>query len=176
MMILPSGRRVARRDTWPVAGPSFSVLTPRCAAQAELAVIEALVALGLTSRADSPDWYSPTDLPYGYNLQTPDQETEPDELDAIEAFAGRRMTCDICLHLFVSDRAGRPLLARIAAGVARRVDGWIFVDLSGPATERLAGHLATAGRCLPLFNRSALYLDAAAMDAWIQHPEFHVVK
>jgi hypothetical protein len=84
------------------------------------------------------------------------------------------MRCEILLHVFVSDLAGRPALARVAQRVARRAEGWVFVEFSEPPSADLLHHLAGAGRCIRVGD--AVYLDAAAMRSWNAHPDFHVVK
>ena len=64
--------------------------------------------------------------------------------------------------------AGRPALARAAARVARAGAGWVFVEFGD------AGPPPLTGRVLP-FGHTA-FLDADAMDAWLVHPGFHVLK
>ncbi|MEV7231982.1 hypothetical protein AB0M79_33990 [Polymorphospora sp. NPDC051019] len=68
------------------------------------------------------------------------------------------------MHVLVSDLAGRPALAGIAERVARRTDGWVFVEFRSPPSADLVEYLTSAGRCVRV--EDAVYLDAAAMNAW----------
>ncbi|MFG3702489.1 hypothetical protein ACGF5C_32130 [Micromonospora sp. NPDC047620] len=81
---------------------------------------------------------------------------------------------DIVLHDFVSDLAARPALARIAQRLARRTKGLVLVEFPGPPSVDLLRRLSDAGQCV--WAGDAVYLDAAAMGAWIAHPDFYVVK
>ncbi|WP_433310406.1 hypothetical protein [Micromonospora chersina] len=153
----------------------MSVLTPYPAERVEPILVEEMSAEGLIRYEPDPtDWHSPDGLPYGYHLQSPDAETDPEELRLVERASGRPMRCDIGLHIFVSNLAGRPALARVAQRVARRTEGWVFVEFHGPPAAELLHRLAAAGRCIPFGD--AVYLDEAAMAAWIAHPDFHVIK
>ncbi|MET7804786.1 hypothetical protein [Micromonospora chersina] len=158
-----------------MGGTALSVLTPYAAERVEPILVEEMTAEGLIRYDPDPnDWYSADGLPYGYYLQSPDTETDPEELQLVERASGATMRCDIGLHIFVSNLAGRPALARMAQRVARRTDGWVFVEFHDPPAAELLHRLADAGRCIPVGD--AVYLDAAAMAAWIAHPDFHVVK
>lgn len=153
----------------------MSVLSPRAAECVEPVLLEEMAAEGLVRYEPDPDyWLSAEGLPYGYDCQAPDFEVGVDELELIAQAAGGVMRCDIVLHILVSDLAGRPALARIAERVARRTDGWVFVEFHTPPSAVLLEYLASAGRCVRVDD--AVYLDAAAMTAWIAHPDFHVVK
>jgi hypothetical protein len=155
-----------------VGGVTLSVLSPYRAGRVMPIVVAQLIAVGLTRGPGV--WRSADGLPYGYDLQAPDLETEPDELRLVEEAAGKRMRCDILLHLHVSDVAGRPALARIAEEVARWTEGWVYVEFATPPSADLLALLAAAGCCLAVAD--AAYLDAAAMAAWRSHPGFHVLK
>ncbi len=155
-----------------MGGTALSVLSPYRAERVAPIVVAQLLAEGLTRRGDS--WYSAAGLPYDFDLQAPELETEPEELRLVEEAAGKRMRCDIVVHILVSDVAGRPALARIAEQVARRTEGWVYVEFAVPPTADLLARLATAGTCLTLPD--AVYLDAAAMAAWRADPLFHVIK
>ncbi|MFF5232983.1 hypothetical protein [Dactylosporangium sp. NPDC000521] len=158
-----------------MGGTALSILSPWTAERVEPVVVEEMTAAGLTRyRPDPSYWYSADGLPYGYDLQAPDTEAEPEELRSVERAAGAVIRCDIVVHILVSDPAGRPALARIAAAVAGRVDGWVFVEFSSPPSADLLRHLSDAGRCVRADQ--AVYLDAPAMRAWRGHPDFHVVK
>ena len=175
-----------------MGGPTLSVLSPYRAERVGPIVEAQLIAEGLTRHPGSGSsafpssafpssasrysdfWYSAEGRPYGYDLQAPDLETEPDELRLVEEAAGKRIRCDILLHIHVSDISGRPALARIAEQVARWTEGWVHVDFADPPPAELLKRLAGAGCCLPL--QYAAYLDAAAMGAWLAHPDFHVLK
>ncbi|TYC01235.1 hypothetical protein FXF53_12190 [Micromonospora sp. WP24] len=153
----------------------MSILSPQTAERVEPALIQTMVAEGLARYEPDPScWYSVDGLPYGYDIQAPGFETDPEELDLVERAAGATMACAIGLHIFVSDVAGRPTLARTAQQAAQRTDGWVFVEFHHPPSPGLLKYLDDAGRCLRLDD--AVYLDAAAMTAWITHPDFHVVK
>ncbi|MEV4417654.1 hypothetical protein [Catellatospora sp. NPDC049609] len=134
-----------------------------------------MAAEGLIRYEPDPDyWYSAAGLPYGYDFQAPDFEVSVEELGLVAQAAGAVMRCDILLHILVSDVAGRPALARIAERVARRTDGWVFVEFHSPPSAELIESLESAGRCVRVDD--AVYLDATAMGAWIAHPDFHVIK
>ncbi|GAB3944010.1 hypothetical protein [Micromonospora vulcania] len=134
-----------------------------------------MAAEGLVRYEPEPDyWYSAEGLPYGYDFQASDFEISVEELDLIAQAAGATMRCDIVLHILVSDVAGRPALARIAERVARRTDGWVFIEFHAPPSADLIEYLGSVGRCVRVDD--AVYLDATAMAGWIAHPDFHVVK
>ncbi|MEV0397487.1 hypothetical protein [Polymorphospora rubra] len=153
----------------------MSVLSPWTAECVEPVVLDEMAAEGLVRYEPDPDyWLSAEGLPYGYDVQAPDLELGVDELELITQAAGGVMRCDIVLHILVSDLAGRPALARIAERVARRTGGWVFVEFRSPPSAYLVEYLTSAGRCVRV--EDAFYLDAAAMNAWIAHPDFHVVK
>ncbi|MEU9510426.1 hypothetical protein AB0D32_29570 [Micromonospora sp. NPDC048170] len=153
----------------------MSVLSPCTAECVEPVLPEEMAAEGLVRYEPDPDyWLSVDGLPYGFDFQAPDYEVDVDELELIAQAAGRVMRCDIVLHILVSDLAGRPALARVAERVARRTDGWVFVEFNTPPSVDLLEYLTSAGRCVRVDD--AVYLDAAAMTAWIAHPHFHVVK
>ena len=155
-----------------MGGTALSVLSPYRAERVAPIVVAQLIAEGLVRRSGS--WYSVAGLPYGYDLQAPELEVEPDELRVVEAAAGKRMRCDILLHIFVSDVGGRPALARIAEQVARWTEGWVHVEFASTPPADLLALLSGAGCCLVV--EDAVYLDAAAMTAWRNHPDFHVLK
>ncbi|MFG2003298.1 hypothetical protein ACGFNU_29465 [Spirillospora sp. NPDC048911] len=158
-----------------MGGTALSVLSPYAAERVEPIAVAEMVAEGLARSASDPgSWYSADGLPYGYGVQAPDAETEPEQLQSLERAAGVTMSSDVVFHIFVNDRSGRPALARMAQRVARRVEGWVFVEFSEPPSAELLGQLAAAGRCVDVGG--AVFLDAAAMTAWNVHPEFHVVK
>ncbi|WP_433262061.1 hypothetical protein ACQPWR_21785 [Micromonospora vinacea] len=158
-----------------MGGTALSVLSPCTAECVEPALLEEMAAEGLIRYEPDPDyWLSAEGQPYGYDFQAPDFEVGVDELELLAQVAGGVMRCDIVLHILVSDVAGRLALARIAERVARRTDGWVFVEFRSPPSADLLEYLASAGRCVRVDD--AVYLDAAAMIAWIAHPEFHVVK
>lgn len=151
------------------------MLSPYAAERVEPVLREEMAAEGLVRYEADPDyWMSAGGLPYGYDCQAPDLEVGVNELELAAQAAGGVMRCDIVLHIFVSDPAGRPALARIAERVARRTDGWVFVEFRTPPSAGVLEYLTRAGRCVPVDD--AVYLDAAAMAAWIAHPDFHVVK
>ncbi|MEV4829812.1 hypothetical protein AB0K25_16020 [Micromonospora sp. NPDC049257] len=153
----------------------MSVLSPCTAGCVEPVLLEEMAAEGLVRYEPDPDyWLSAGGLPYGYDLQAPDREVDAAELELLARVAGAVMRCDVVLHILVNDVAGRPALARVAERVARRTDGWVFVEFRTPPSAELLAHLAGAGRCVRVGD--AVYLDAPAMTAWIAHPEFHVVK
>ncbi|WP_432828027.1 hypothetical protein [Dactylosporangium sp. CA-092794] len=157
-----------------MGGTALSVLSPRTAGQVEPILVEELIAAGMTRYEPDPRlWYSAAGLPYGYDIQPPGAEIEPEELRLVERASGTTMRCDIVLHIFVSDVGGRPALARIAREMARRVDGWVFVEFRSPPAADLLRRLGDAGRCVRVGD--AVCLDAAAMGAWAGHPGFHVV-
>lgn len=158
-----------------MGGTALSLLSPYAAERVEQVLVEEMIAEGLTRNELNPDyWYSVDGLPYGYDIQSPDAEIEPDELQLVERGAGVTMRCDIVLHIFVSDLAGRPTLARVAQHVAGRTEGWVLVEFYDPPSVELLHRLGRAGRCIRVGD--VLYLDAFAMAAWISHPDFHVVK
>jgi hypothetical protein len=162
-----------------VGGTTLSVLSPYRAERVGPIVEAQLIAEGLTRRSGSGSgysgsWDSAEGRPYGYDVQAPDLETEPEELRLVEEAAGKRIRCDILLHIYVSDIAGRPALGRIAGQVARWTEGWVHVEFADPPPAALLSRLAGAGCCLPL--EYAAYLDAAAMGAWLADPDFHVLK
>ncbi|GAA4572178.1 hypothetical protein GCM10023176_34530 [Micromonospora coerulea] len=153
----------------------MSVLSPYTAERVAPIVVEEMIAEGLTwHESDPSSWYSVDALPYGYDVKFPDVEIDPEELQRFERAVGVTMRCEILLHIFVSDLAGRRALARLAQQVARRTEGWVFVEFYEPPSADLLYHLVGAGRCIRADD--AVHLDAAAMAAWIIHPDFHVVK
>jgi hypothetical protein len=158
-----------------MGGTALSILSPYPGQRVEPIVVEEMIAEGMARYAPDPSyWYSVDGLPYAYNVQSPDSEIDPEELQLLERATGVTMRCDIGLHIFVSDLAGRPALARMAQRVARRTEGWVFVEFSTPPSADLLHHLRGAGRCVRVDD--TVYLDAAAMTAWNAHPDFHVVK
>lgn len=163
-----------------MGGTALSILSPCTAERAGSITVEAMIAEGLTKGEDrgtdlSGGWYSADGLPYHYSVETPDFETEPEDLQRLERATGVKMLCQIQLHIFVSDLVGRPALARMAEEVARRSEGWVLVEFVRPPAAALIDSLLHAGRAVRLDDH-ALYLDAAAMAAWIVHPDFHVIK
>lgn len=119
-----------------MGGPVLSVLTPYTAERVEPIVVEEMLAQGLTRYEQDPTlWHRADNLPYGYDLQSPALETDPEELAEIERVTGARMCCDVLLHIFVSDVAGRPTLARLARHVAQRAQGWVFVEFNSWPSE-----------------------------------------
>ncbi|GIH02265.1 hypothetical protein Rhe02_03320 [Rhizocola hellebori] len=151
------------------------MLSPCTAGYVAPIVLEEMASEGLVRYEPDPGyWQSADGLPYGYDIQSPDFEISVEELQFVAEAAGTVMCCDIVLHIFVSDLGGRPALARIAERVARRADGWVFIDFRAAPSAELLHYLASAGRCVRVDD--AVYLDAAAMTAWIAHPDFHVVK
>ncbi|MEV6237852.1 hypothetical protein [Lentzea sp. NPDC051838] len=154
----------------------MSVLTPCPAERVERVVVAEMIAEGMQRDAVNPvDWRSADGLPYGYRLDRPDSETEPTELALVERVAGKPMRCDVGLHVFVRDLAGRPVLVRLAQRVAEQTEGWVFVEFQAPSADLLR-YLESAGRCIAVDDRDYVYLDAAAMAAWCVHPDFHVIK
>lgn len=163
-------------STAAMAGTALSILSPYTRERVEPILIEEMRAEGLTPYQGDPEyWQSADGLPYGYDIQSPGAEAEPEDLRIIEAVVGEVMTSDIVLHIFVSDVAGRPALARVAQRVAGRTEGWVFAEFGGTPSADLLRHLLGAGRCIRV-EGDALYLDAAATSAWINHPEFFVIK
>ncbi|MET8912419.1 hypothetical protein [Micromonospora sp. NPDC004551] len=153
----------------------MSILSPYAAERVEPILVEEMIAEGLTRYERDPNyWYSADGLPYGYDIQAPGIEVDPEELHLLERATAVTMGCAIGLHIFVSDLAGRPALARMAQQVARRTDGWVFVDFYDSPSADLLRCLGGAGRRVRADD--AVYLDAEAMTAWIAHPSFHVVK
>ncbi|GIG00801.1 hypothetical protein Cci01nite_58940 [Catellatospora citrea] len=137
--------------------------------------MEELAAVGMTRDEGYPGyWFTAGGLAYEYWLQAPDCEIEPAELQLIAKIAGAAMRCDVVLHTLVSDPTDGPALARIAQRVAGRTDGWVFIEFRVPPSALLLRHLSSVGRCIEVGN--AAYLDAAAMEAWLAHPDYHFVK
>ncbi|GAA4429939.1 hypothetical protein GCM10023148_34510 [Actinokineospora soli] len=162
-------------STSAVGGTALSVLSPYPAGRVEPVVVAEMSAEGMTQHAAHLKyWHSNDGTPYGYSLNAPDSETEQVDLRLIERAAGEAMRCDILLHVFVSDLAGRPVLGRLAQRVAARTAGWVFVEFQVPPSTRLLDHFETAGRCIRV--NDYVYLDALAMAAWCAHPDFHVIK
>ncbi|RKN47514.1 hypothetical protein [Micromonospora endolithica] len=158
-----------------MGGTALQVLSPYTVERVEPILIEEMFAEGLTRYGPDPSyWHCADGLPFGYDLQKPDVEIDPEELQLVLRATGRQMRCDIGIHIFVSDLAGRPVLARVAQRVARRCDGWVFVEFHDRPSTDLLDHLCGVGRCVRVDD--AVYLDAQAMAAWITHPQFHVVK
>lgn len=153
----------------------MSVLSPRTAEYVEPVLLEEFAAEGLVRFApDVSYWRSAEGLAYEYDIQAPDVETEPEDLELVATASGSAMRRDVVLHAVVSAVAGRPALARLAQRVAQRADGWVFVEFRSPPADHLFEYLAGAGRCIRVDD--VVYLDAAAMAAWVSHPDFHVVK
>ena len=172
---MPGDIAIHTRFTRPVAGTSFSVLTPYTAELVERVVVAEMAAEGMNRNAADPlYWHSADGLPYGYSLGRPDYETDPAEVEVVERAAGRTMRCDIGLHVFVSDPAGRPVLGRLAQRIAERTEGWVFVEFHTRPSVDLLEDLGRDGRCVRV--EDFVYLDAPAMATWCAHPAFHVVK
>lgn len=151
------------------------MLTPYTAECVQPVVVAEMTAEGMDRDASNPErWYSVGGLPYGHTLDRPDSETDPAELELIERVAGKPMHCDIGLHIFVSDVAGRPVLARLARRVAEQTEGWVLVEFQAPPSSDLLRYLDDADRCIAVDDY--VYLDAPAMAAWYAHPNFHVIK
>jgi len=158
-----------------MGGTALSILSPHTSERVEPILVEEMLAEGLARDGSDPSyWYSVDGRPYGYEIQAPGVEIDPEELRLVEGAAGVTMRCAIGLHIFVSDLAGRPALARMAHRVTRRTNGWVFVEFRRPPSSDLLRHLGGAGRCLRVGD--AVHLDAEAMAGWIAHPDFHVVK
>jgi len=163
-----------------MGGTALSVFSPSAGESVESVVVEAMIAEGLTRHEGGGSfllqgWFSDDGLPYGYSLETPDFEGDSDERARLEQVAGVTMRCQVQLHIFVSDVAGRAALARGAQQVARHSEGWVFVEFARPPSAELVNDLLRAG-CGVRLDHDAIYLDAAAMTAWIAHPDFHVIK
>ncbi|MDX3186824.1 hypothetical protein PV458_00265 [Streptomyces sp. MN03-5084-2B] len=138
-------------------------------------MIAEMAAEGMGRNAADPGyWHSAGGLPYGYFLDEPAHETDPAELDVVERAAGRTMRCDIGLHVFVSDHAGRSVLGRLAQRVAERTEGWVLVEFRTRPSEDLLEDLERTSRCIRV--EDYVYLDAPAMATWYAHPAFHLVK
>ncbi|WP_200215419.1 hypothetical protein [Micromonospora coerulea] len=153
----------------------MSVLSPHAAERVERVVMQEMLAEGMARyESDPSSWYSADGLPYGFDVQPPDLEIDPEELQFVERASGMTIRCEVLLHIFVRDLAGRPALARMAEHVARRTEGWVFVEFDRPPSAGLLRYLAGAGRCIRV--EDAVYLDAAAMTTWNAHRDFHVVK
>lgn len=158
-----------------MGGTALSILTPYTRDRAETVVVQELTAEGLIRYEPDPGtWYSPDGLPYGYDIQPPDTEFDASQVRIVERAAGTQLRCEILLHIFVGDVAGRARLARIGQRVADRTSGWVFAEFSDPSSTALLRHLGDAGRCIPVEN--AAFLDATATTAWIARPDFHIVK
>jgi len=158
-----------------MGGTALGILSPYDDDLVEPIVKAELIAGGLTQYGPDPSyWYSVDDLPYGYDVEGPDVTLEPEEWRLVELAAGITVRCEVVLHIFVSDQVGRPLLARLAQRVALRIDGWVYVEFSDAPSPDLLDRLTQAGRCIRAAE--SVYLDAAAMAAWIAHPSFHVLK
>ncbi|GAA3855048.1 hypothetical protein GCM10022243_20610 [Saccharothrix violaceirubra] len=158
-----------------MSGTALTVLTPYTAERVEPIVVAAMTAEGMAPDAGCPEYWRPADgLPYGYTLYPPDFENDPAEVEVVERAAGRTMLCDVGLHIFVSDVAGRPLLGRLAQRVAREAEGWVLVEFRTPPAADLIGYLEGKGRCVRVEGH--VHLDASAMAAWYAHPAFHVIK
>lgn len=158
-----------------VAGTALSVLTPYLSERVEPIVVAEFGVVGMTRNADDPWlWHSADGLPYRYSLDRPDHETDPSEIEIVEQAAGRTMRCDVGLHVFVSDVAGRPVLGRLAQRIAEKTEGWVFVEFETRPSPSLLEHFERNGRCIRV--EDYVYLDAPAMAAWYAHPAFHVVK
>lgn len=158
-----------------MGGTALSVLSPLPGEWVEPLLVEAMVAEGLTRHPGDPDhWRSAAGHPYGYYVQPPDTEVTSEELALLERAAGAGMRCDIVLEILVSDIAGRRTLAMLAQRVAERADGWVFVEFSGPPSPDLLRRVLGVGRHVRVGDE--LFLDAVATRAWIDHPDFYVVK
>jgi hypothetical protein len=172
----PCGRIMVGWCLLPVmGGTALSVLSPCTAEDVEPVLLEEMATEGLGRYERDPNyWLSADGLPYAYDLQAPDVEVDVEELQLIAQAVGAVMRCDIVLHILVSSLAGRPALARIAQRVARRTEGWVFVEFGTAPSADLVEYLVNAGHCVRVDD--SFYLDASAMAAWIAHPDFHVVK
>jgi hypothetical protein len=82
--------------------------------------------------------------------------------------------CAAAIHVFVNDLRCRPRLARLAAAVAARVNGWVELDgdlADPPNAEPIPSLVAELNRCGRCFRiNSFCYLDSAALEAWLEHP------
>lgn len=158
-----------------MGGTALSVLSPCTAEEAEPVLLEEMAAEGLIRYEPDPDyWYSADGLPYAYRCQAPDVDSGVEELELIAQAAGAVMRCDIVLQILVGAVAGRPALARVAQRVARRTNGWVLIEFPAPPSADLIEYLERRGRCVRVDD--AVYLDPAAMAAWLSHPDFCVVK
>lgn len=132
-----------------MGGATLCVLSPYANEQLEPTVVEALIAHGLIQDPDDASSWRPADgLPYGYDIQSADFDIEPAELRHVESATGATMRSQIALHVYVSDLAGRRLLARLAQRVALRTAGWVFVEFAGSPSAELLRHLTHAGECI----------------------------
>ncbi|WP_144120602.1 hypothetical protein [Catellatospora sichuanensis] len=161
-----------------MGGTALCVFSPHPAELVEPIVLAAFRAEGLIRHgSDAGDWHDTDGRPYGYRMEAVDFEFGPEATQPLEQVAGIAMACQVQIHIWISDPRGRPALGRIAQRVADRVDGWVYVDLHDPPPAGIRGHFDRAGRRVVADDDgTAFFLDAAAMAAWLGHPDFYVIK
>ncbi|MFD0593069.1 hypothetical protein ACFQZ4_11405 [Catellatospora coxensis] len=161
-----------------MGGTALCVFSPLPAALVEPLVEAAFRAEGLVRHADrTRDWYDAAGRPYAYYLEATDFEFGPEETAPLESAAGVEMACQVQVHIGVSDPAGRPALGRMAHRLAVEADGWVYIDLHDPPPAGIRELFERAGRCVAAADDDTVFfVDAAAMAAWLAHPEFYVIK
>jgi hypothetical protein len=183
-----------------MAGPTVDVLLPTGDWTVEQVIAASMDAVRV--QAEGPgalpafDFRDSADLPYALELEPwPPREADEDEVVGVEAAVAFRPRYAVGLIAFVNDPSAHRTLGRLAADLAWRTAGW--VDLDGPLgpvgrssldTSLTEIHRYVAELALPGQVRSVEYetaagnqwlfnlLDAEAMRAWLQHPDFHLVK
>lgn len=163
-----------------MGGPGIGILTAL-----EPEVVEVLVRDAISDAGNSFDdelraFRDQHGLPYGYTVQRAAVDREPDELQRLQTELQVPIRTEAVVMAFVSDERCRMPLASLAQAIASVLQGWVDVDgdISRPyGPEPIAdlfGYLNRTGRCQVIDG--SLYLDAAAMLAWLRHPAFHVIK
>ncbi len=158
-----------------MAGTTLAFLSPCEVMQVEAILKEELAAAGLVEHRRSPGtWLGSGHLNYTYWIQSPACEIEPEALVLLAEVAGTAMCCEFLLYSCITDAGDAQLLGGIAQRVAARTRGWVFIEFEVEPSAEVYGQLNRTGRGIR-FDGDA-YLDAAAMAAWMAHPDYHFVK
>jgi len=163
-----------------VGGPGIGIVTALEPDTVESLVLAATSGEGFVLDIEPRAFRDQYGLPYGYTIQPPEVEREPDEVQRLAVELGMPVVTEAGVMAFVSDQRCRAPLARLAQCIAAAAHGWVDVDgdisrpYGRPPILDLADHLNEAGRCRVIDG--SYYLDAAAMKAWLHHPAFHVIK
>lgn len=163
-----------------VGGPGIAIITALEPDTVEQLVLAAVSEQGFTLEDRPRALRDRHGLPYGYAIQPAQSQREPDEIQRLATELGIPIVTEAVVWAFVSDLRCRAPLARLAQRIARASQGWVDVDgdISQPYGRApilgLAEQLNEAG-CCHVIDES-YYLDASAMETWLRHPMFHVIK
>jgi hypothetical protein len=146
----------------------------------EAATLGAFAHAGYAPDPEPRSFHDEDGLPYGYLVQSVTVEHEPETIQRLEVAVGRPLRNEAVVMAFTGDPRSRVRLAQLALRLATATHGWVDVDgdisrpYGRPEIPGLPNALGRSGRCLVI--DSCYFLDVSAMEAWLRHPRFHVIK